>query len=43
MLDIGVYELIDIHVNKNSVEQCSETRSEVARTPLSNDRSIMSH
>ena len=39
VLDIGVSELLDPLVNENSVEPCSETRSEVARTPLSDTRS----
>ena len=40
VLDIGVSELIDPHVNENSVEQCSETRSEATRTPLCDTRSV---
>ena len=39
VLDIGVSELLDPLVNENSVEPCSETHSEVARTPLSDTRS----
>ena len=39
MLYTGVYELLDPDVNGNSVEQCSETRSEASRTPLSDTRS----
>ena len=39
VLDIGVSELLDPHVNENSVVQCSETHSEAARTPLSATRS----
>ena len=38
VLDIGVSELLDPHVNENSVEPCSETHSEVARTSLSDTR-----
>ena len=35
MLDIEVSELIDLNVADSSVERCSETHSETARTPLS--------
>ena len=34
-----MYELLHPYVNKNSVEQCLETRSETARIPLSDTRS----
>ena len=39
MLYIEISELIDSHVNIRSVEQFSGTQSEVARTPLSDNRS----
>ena len=35
---IGVSELLDPPVNESSVEQCPETRSEAARTSLSDTR-----
>ena len=39
MLIIGASELVDPHVNANSVEPCSGTRSEASRTLLSDARS----
>ena len=38
MLNIGFYELIDPNVNASSADQCSETRSDSARTSLSDTR-----
>ena len=39
VLSIGVSGLEDPLVNENSVEKCSETLSEAARTPLSDTHS----
>ena len=34
VLDIGVYEILDPHVNESSVNQCLETRSEAVSISL---------
>ena len=36
VLDIKVFELLDLHVNESSVKQCSGTRHEATRISLGN-------